>query len=391
MGRAMLNICIVFAQLERETIQRRVQDAYYSRCQKGFHMSGKTPYGYKLEPFILGGVRTKKLVADPETSEQAKLLFEMYAEPQTSFGDIVRHFSENNIAFHGGNLQRATLSNLLRNPIYAQADLEMYDFFKAQGAEVVNEAADFAGLNGCYLYQGRGVAERKHSSLKDQILVIAPHEGLVDSQTWLAVRKKLMSNAAFSNHGRKAKNTWLAGKIKCGRCGAGLVSATNAKGKAYCRCHKRLDSQSCAGCGTLRTRETEAFVYDEMRRKMADFQTLSDSFSTKANPKLTALNVELAQVETDIENLVNTLTGANTTLLSYANTKIEELDERRQTLTKKIADVTAESVSPEHLEKISGYLDDWENVGFEDRRLVLDGLISLIRATSENILIEWKV
>ena len=35
MGRAMLNICIVFAQLERETIQKRVTDAYYSRCQHG--------------------------------------------------------------------------------------------------------------------------------------------------------------------------------------------------------------------------------------------------------------------------------------------------------------------------------------------------------------------
>ena len=49
MGRAMLNICIVFAQLERETIQKRVTDAYYSRCLKGFHMSGQAPYGFRLE------------------------------------------------------------------------------------------------------------------------------------------------------------------------------------------------------------------------------------------------------------------------------------------------------------------------------------------------------
>ena len=40
MGRAMLNICIVFAQLERETIQKRVTDAYYSRCQHGFNERG---------------------------------------------------------------------------------------------------------------------------------------------------------------------------------------------------------------------------------------------------------------------------------------------------------------------------------------------------------------
>ena len=40
MGRAMLNICIVFAQLERESIQMRVQDAFYSRCAKGYYMLG---------------------------------------------------------------------------------------------------------------------------------------------------------------------------------------------------------------------------------------------------------------------------------------------------------------------------------------------------------------
>ena len=51
------------------------------------------------------------------------------------------------------------LNQMLRNPIYAQADLELYEFFKGQGAVVVNEAADFAGTNGCYLYQGRDVQE----------------------------------------------------------------------------------------------------------------------------------------------------------------------------------------------------------------------------------------
>ena len=47
-GRAMLNICIVFAQLERETIQKRVTDAYYSRCKRGFYMGGRIPYGLSL-------------------------------------------------------------------------------------------------------------------------------------------------------------------------------------------------------------------------------------------------------------------------------------------------------------------------------------------------------
>jgi len=390
MGRAMLNICIVFAQLERETIQRRVQDAYYSRCEKGFHMSGKAPYGFKLEPTTVDGIRTKMMAVDPVAAEQVRQMFEMYADPQTSFGDIARHFTEQGVDFKGGELQRGTLSILLRNPVYAQADLEMYDFFKSQGAAVVNDAGDFTGTNGCYLFQGRDVEESKNRVLKDHILVIAPHEGIVPSETWLACRKKLMNNTTFGG-GQKAKNTWLAGKIKCGKCGAGLMCVINTAGYGYFRCRRKADNKSCEGCGKIRAREFEDFIYYEMRRKMSDFQTLTSGNPAKANPKLTKLNVSLAQVETEIEKLINTLTGANATLMSYANSKIEELDAHRQSLMKQIADLTAEAVSPEQMERISGYLDDWDNISYEDRRLVADGLISTIKATSESTQIEWKI
>ncbi|MCL2284954.1 MAG: recombinase family protein [Firmicutes bacterium] len=390
MGRAMLNICIVFAQLERETIQKRVTDAYYSRCQKGFHMSGKAPYGFTLEPTILDGIRTKMMVADPEAAERVKLMFEMYAEPDISFGDITRHFAEQGIDFDGNELQRPTLSYLLRNPIYAQADLDLYEFFKNQGADVVNDVADFTGLNGCYLYQGRDVDESKFNSLKDHILVLAPHEGLVSSEVWLACRRKLMNNPVVSG-GRKAKNTWLAGKIKCGRCGAGLMYANSPAKIAYYRCRKRMDSKSCEGCGKLIVSKIEQSIYGEMCRKMDEFQTLTGGNPMKASPKLTAYNVELAQVEAEIEKLLDTLSGANSTLLSYANSKIEELDEKRQSLTKAIADMSAEAISPHKMNQISGYLGDWDNTSFEDRRLVADGLISHISATSERVRIEWKI
>jgi len=64
---------------------------------------------------------------------------------------------------------------------------------------------------------------------------------------------------------------------------------------------------------------------------------------------------------------------------------------RRQTLAKAIADMSAEAVSPEQIKRISGYLNNWDSIGFEDRRLVVDGLISQIKATSENVQIEWKI
>jgi hypothetical protein len=390
MGRAMLNICIVFAQLERETIQKRVRDAYYSRCQKGLFASGTAPYGYRLEPTVLDGVKTKMMAAEPEAASHIKLMFEMYADPNTSFGDITRHFAEQGILIDGRELQRLAVSYILRNPVYAQANLDVYEFYKSQGANVVNDAADFTGTNGCYLYQGRDVPERKYTNLKDQILVLAPHEGIVPADIWLTCRKKLMNNTAFSS-GRKAKNTWLAGKIKCGRCGMSLgCIGSNKNVNHYFHCRKRLDRGTCEGAGTLRVREVESAIYDLMIQKVAQFQTLTGGNPTKANPKLTALQVELAQVEGEIEKLIDTLTGANATLLSYANGKIEELDTQRQTLTKAIADMTAKTMSASQMKRISADLDNWETVSFEDRRLVVDGLIETIRATSEDIQIDWK-
>ncbi len=389
MGRAMLNICIVFAQLERETIQKRVTDAYYSRCLKGFHMSGKPAYGFKLEPTVIEGINTKMLADIPELQRNVLLMYQMYAEPTTSFGDVIDYFCAQGIKFYDKDMTKGFLSQLLKNPVYVMADLSIYEFFKSQGAAIVNEAFDFIGTNGCYLYQGQDVKESKNKSLKDQILVLAPHKGFVPADLWLKCRIKLMKNPTFQG-GRKAKNTWLAGKIKCGRCGYALKSSGNAASIQYLHCSKRADNKTCEGCGTIRTSDFQDFMFAEMVKKLQEFQTLAAG-DNKPNPRLTALQIELTQVETEIEELLNNLTGANSILISYANGKIEDLDTRRQGLVKEINELTSEALSPKKIQLLSGYLGDWDNVEFDDKRLVADSLISQIRATNELVQVEWRI
>ena len=51
-------------------------------------------------------------------------------------------------------------------------------------------------------------------------------------------------------------------------------------------------------------------------------------------------------MEAEIEKLLEMLTGVNATLLAYANKKIEELDTRRQTISKVIAELSVETISP---------------------------------------------
>ena len=101
--------------------------------------------------------------------------------------------------------------------------------------------------------------------------------------------------------------------------------------------------------------------------------------------------MELAQVQHEIETLIDTLTGANPVLLSYVNSKIEELDERKQKLVKKSTELSVETVSPEQVKEISGYLDTWDEVDFEDKRRVVDLMITTIAATSDSLNITWKI
>ena len=179
--------------------------------------------------------------------------------------------------------------------------------------------------------------------------------------TGLTVQRKLSQNTTFQN-GRKCHNTWLAGKIKCGRCGYALASLNARNGVTYLRCKQRADNKSCEGAGTLTAQNMEAFVYGEMVKKMRKFHTLKGGKEQSYNPKLTAARVTLAKTESEIEKLLDTLSGANPLLLQYANTRIEELDAERQKQLRLVADLTANSVSASQIDSITGYLDDWESV-----------------------------
>ena len=240
----------------------------------------------------------------------------------------------------------------------------------------------FTGDYSCYLYQGREDEE--------QILVIAPHKGRIPLALWLAVQHKLSQNTTFQN-GRKCHNTWLAGKIKCGCCGYALASLNAPNGVTYLRCKQRSENKGCQGAGTLTKQELEKAVYAEMVKKMRVFQTLKDGKTESYNPKLTAARAALVKTEAEIEKLLDTLSGANPTLLQYANIRIEELDGQRQAQAKLVADLTANSVSSSQVDSISGYLRDWESVDFDDKRRVLDTLVSQVRATSEQVVIHWKL
>ena len=93
-GRAMLNLCAVFAQLERETIQKRVSDAYRSRSQKGFYMGGRVPFGFRVEQIKMDGISTSRYQPVKEEIRWVKEMFSFYAQQEASLGELAQYLKE---------------------------------------------------------------------------------------------------------------------------------------------------------------------------------------------------------------------------------------------------------------------------------------------------------
>lgn len=394
MGRAMLNICIVFAQLERETIQQRVTDAYRSRCLKGFYMGGRVPYGYRLIDHKIDGKRTSCYAVKADEAEVVQLMYSLYSQPQTSIGDVVRYLDDHHIVNPQAADQhwnKSRVSGILRNPIYVRADMDIYDFFQQQGAELHNSPQDFIGTNGCYLYSDKE-GGRKGTHLEHHHIVLAPHEGLVSSDVWLRSRQKCLNNIQVAKP-LKAKNSWLAGKIKCGKCGYALVvKKAKTKTGRYFICSRHLDSHGCEGIGGISAPEVEGLVLGAIKERLKDFQVLHGPQQIRDNPRIAEINIEIAQVERDISLLMEKLMQAGEALTRHINARIAELDSRLtelQSMKKALQDT--ELARSATVEEITDYMCHWEELTIPDKMTVVDALIIAIRATQTTLDIEWRI
>jgi hypothetical protein len=90
-------------------------------------------------------------------------------------------------------------------------------------------------------------------------------------------------------------------------------------------------------------------------------------------------------VDAEIEKLVENLTEANAVLIQFANRKADELNEHKQALMTELGNLTADEIPAAKLTEISGYLNDWSNTSHDAKKQVTDSLISIIRATNENV------
>lgn len=388
MGRAMLSICIVFAQLERETIQRRVLDAYADRSRRGFYMGGRTPYGFSMSRTEIGGVRTSYYAPVPAELDQIRLLYERYADPRMTLGGLARALREEGIVHLRGSTWNATrLGEMLQNPIYCRADRAVFDFFREQGAEILNAEADFIGQNGCYLFKGQSPSKR--SELRGTQLVLAPHEGAVPSDLWLTCRRKLLRNQQAASP-KGAKNTWLTGRVKCAKCGYALtVAKSKSAAGRYFVCSGRAALGCCEGLPTLYADELEAVVQAQLFARLREFPVLSPPTAPAADDPAEALRRRAKQLEQELDTLADKAMQAGPALMTV-------LSRRAEQTAAKLADIqhmlTAGSDAPTPpAGALRGWLSRWDHLPTADQNVVLGAFVKVIRVGEHRLDITWKI
>lgn len=247
-GRAMMGIIAVFAQMERETIQQRVKDNYYYRIADGRWCGGPAPYGFK-------NGRTKEniptLIPIEEELEVVKAVYVLYNDAaHLSLSAICNWLYENGYRTRkGGKFQSSTLSRMLQNPLYSQADEKLYNYFQTRKVKFLNDKSEWDGKHtACIVGKINGNQFiRKYDNMKEQTIYISNFEPIIPSYYYIDIQDRLEKNEKFKpGSSPYPALEELAGKLKCATCGHALKAFSKSTNlRPYLSCHGKTTLKVC--------------------------------------------------------------------------------------------------------------------------------------------------
>ena len=221
-GKAMMYVTMVFAQMERETIAARVTDNMLGLAKKGLWSGGTTPAGYTSERIDIGGKKHVALVPDPEGTEWVRWLFDTFLENNYSLARMVTAFKKQGIKAPGGGFfASGQLHRILTMPYCVEATPEVYDYYTEIGCQIDPDSPRerWDGKHGVMTYGRHSVNAKKVSvqPKEEWTVCIGFHDPIIPADKWLAVQERLRSNT-FSKK-QKYDMPLLKGVLRCAKCG----------------------------------------------------------------------------------------------------------------------------------------------------------------------------
>ena len=245
-GRAMMGILVVFAQMERENTVVRVRDNYHYRIKDGRWASGKAPFGFANGKDADG---KPTLIPVKKEIDAVKYMFNAYAsDTNISLGKIQQHLIDEGINGHQGKgFARTTIGRILSNPIYVKADKRLYQYYKSKQVIFVNDKKEWNGSVSCELI-GKKDMSRKVENLKGSTVYLTNVKPVIDSETFIIIQQRLAQNSALASDNKPNNNLKeLSGLLKCKECGSAVKMQKFPTFTCTGRSQKKICSVSFAG------------------------------------------------------------------------------------------------------------------------------------------------
>ena len=386
-GELIVKILMVFAEFERTSIINRITQAYAHRSEMGFYMGGRQPYGFELVPTVINNIKTKKLNPIPSEVEQLRYIFEVYAQENVSLRRLLNILiAENKTPHNGSDWTTAKLSTILKNPIYAKADSDVYDYYERHGVQMITDMNMFTGEYGAQLY-GRNKHDPEKEDWSDMKLVLLTHHGIVDSDSWLKCQRKLEKNKQVGNS-ISNRTSWLSGKINCEKCGHTM---TTIKGKInkdgemrrYFNCTGKSHKRTCTGTKvSIYAEDLENMVYDCIDSKLSEMKETNRSTASSNAGEVNDLKLKVKEVERSERQLIDTMLsgGLNDDLLALVNQKATQLKRDKLALYDRIEDLKSRDNQTDVAVNLA---KSWKNADYSRKKEVAMIMIHQI-VISEN-------
>lgn len=240
MGRAMLNIIMTFAQLEREMTSMRVKATMISRAKEGKWNGTAVPFGYKYD------FEKKYPVIDENEAMTVRYIFDEYEKVRSSI-QIAYFLNNSNIRTkRNAKWTSSTILQILKNPMYIGI------------------------LRYNYRQSGRG----KIKPEEEWIVVENNHEPIISKEQFERVRKIIEYNAQTASKPLFTKHDHLLkGLVKCGFCGSMHISSLQATRRtgytpSYYICRQKKDNKSCIKSGYFSDLFLGEFILNYMKNML---------------------------------------------------------------------------------------------------------------------------
>jgi site-specific DNA recombinase len=221
MGKAMVYIASVFAQLERETIAERVRDNMLELAKGGRWLGGQCPLGFESEQitFFDSDYNERTLFKLSPVEDElniVKLMFDKYHETG-SIHMVLKYLLSHNVkGKNGGDFASMSVADILRNPVYVISNNKVLDYLKNKGMQTCGEPNG----NGILIYNKRN-SKYKSRDVSEWVAAVSRHKGIVSADKWLQIQRLLDKNSKKENPRQgTSKKSLLSGVLKCARCGA---------------------------------------------------------------------------------------------------------------------------------------------------------------------------